>query len=329
MTCNIWKKRVDDLRLDEWDKILQSIGDAPYWFTLSGGEPFLYPDIVPLTELIMKHCQPGIINIPHNSLIQNVAKKVGQIADICHPSQLIINLSMDGIGEKHDRIRGIKGNFKRFERTLADLLELRKDHPNLSIGIHTVISAFNVHELDEILSYVSNTEVNQFITEMAEERVELDTVGLPISPEQSQYFAALDKLSEYLEKQPYQGVSRVTQAFRLEYYRLVKGILSEQRQVIPCFAGWASAQIYADGSVWPCCVRADPMGNLRETNYDFRVIWSEKNLQAKKIRNSIAAYECHCPLANASYTNMLCSYSTLAKVGGRIGRSYIGKKPGQ
>jgi len=81
----------------------------------------------------MKHCRPGIINIPHNSLIKNVADKIGKIADICQGSQLIINLSMDGIGEKHDRIRGIKGNFVRFERTLSDLLELRKDHPTSAL----------------------------------------------------------------------------------------------------------------------------------------------------------------------------------------------------
>jgi radical SAM protein with 4Fe4S-binding SPASM domain len=92
--------------------------------------------------------------------------------------------------------------------------------------------------------------------------------------------------------------------------------LARQTQVIPCYAGWTSAQIYADGQVWPCCVRADSLGNLRDVGYDFRQVWfSEK---AQRVRQSIKDKECHCPLANASYTNMLCHYPTLFKVGWQV-----------
>ncbi|MBK8128979.1 MAG: SPASM domain-containing protein [bacterium] len=83
-----------------------------------------------------------------------------------------------------------------------------------------------------------------------------------------------------------------------------------------CYAGWASAQIYADGTVWPCCVRADDLGNLREHNYDFKDIWFGEKI--KDVRRSIAAKECHCPLANASYTNMLMDVSTATRVGMKV-----------
>jgi MoaA/NifB/PqqE/SkfB family radical SAM enzyme len=105
----------------------------------------------------------------------------------------------------------------------------------------------------------------------------------------------------------------------VEYYRLVKRILVEKTQVIGCYAGWASAHIYADGHVWPCCVRADSMGNLRDVDYDFRSIWF--SLEAERIRQSIHSKACHCPLANASYTNMLHHLPTLLKVGRRVIKS--------
>ena len=104
----------------------------------------------------------------------------------------------------------------------------------------------------------------------------------------------------------------MTKAYRLEYYRLVKRILVEQTQVIPCFAGWASAQIYANGDVWPCCVRADTMLNLRDADYDFGRVWFSP--EADRIRRSVYNKECHCPLANASYTNLLCHYPALARI---------------
>jgi hypothetical protein len=66
-------------------------------------------------------------------------------------------------------------------------------------------------------------------------------------------------------------------------------------------------------------VRADNLGNLRDHNYDFKEIWFGEKIQ--EVRRSIAAKECHCPLANASYTNMLHDIGTLARVGAKVLRS--------
>jgi MoaA/NifB/PqqE/SkfB family radical SAM enzyme len=309
-------KRENELNLDEWDKVLASLGQAPYWFTISGGEPFMFPGIVELAQLAYHHCRPGIINIPTNSILSTIPDKVERIARSCPESQLIINLSLDGVGEKHDLIRGVPGNFAKFEERLHQLLELRDQLPNLNIGIHSVVSVFSVGHLDELIAYADQSGADQFITEIAEPRVELDTVGLPITPSPEAYNAAIDRLIAYVESKRYKGVARITESFRVEYYKLVKRILDEQDQVIDCYAGWASAQIYADGTVWPCCVRADNLGNLRDHHYDFKEIWFGEKI--KEVRRSIAAKECHCPLANASYTNMLIDPPTLTRVGLKV-----------
>lgn len=75
-------------------------------------------------------------------------------------------------------------------------------------------------------------------------------------------------------------------------------------------------QIYADGTVWPCCVRADNLGNLRDHDYDFGKIWFGEKI--KEVRRSIRAKECHCPLANASYTNLLLHTPTLVQIGTKV-----------
>ena len=316
LTCNIWMKRENELTLDEWDKALDSLGTAPYWFTISGGEPLMYPGIVELAKLAYKHCRPGLINIPTNAILKSGPDRVRQILEACPDSQIIINLSLDGVGEKHDAIRGVPGNFQKFEERFGQYLALRDEFPNLTVGIHSVVSVFSVGHLDELISYADQSGADQFITEIAEPRVELDTVGLPITPDPESYAAAIDKLTDYVNSKRYSGVSRITEAFRVEYYKLVKRILDQQEQVIGCYAGWASAQIYADGAVWPCCVRADDLGNLRDHNYDFREIWFGEKI--KEVRRSIAAKECHCPLANASYTNMLMDVSTASRVGVKV-----------
>ena len=306
-------KREDELSLEEWDKVLASLGDAPYWFTISGGEPLMYPGIVQLAQLVYQHNRPGIINIPTNAILKSGPERVQKILESCPNTQLIINLSLDGVGEKHDLIRGVPGNFEKFEERLAQYLELRDAYPNLTVGIHSVISVFSVGHLDELIAYAEESTADQFITEIAEPRIELDTVGLPITPDPQSYGVAINRLISYVESKEYHGLARITEAFRVEYYKLVKRILNEEEQVIDCYAGWASTQIYADGSVWPCCVRADNLGNLRDHNYDFKQIWFGEAI--REVRRSIAAKECYCPLANASYTNMLLDAPTLGRVG--------------
>jgi hypothetical protein len=83
----------------------------------------------------------------------------------------------------------------------------------------------------------------------------------------------------------------------------------------------ASAQIAPNGDVWTCCVRAQSMGNLRDHDYDFGSVW--RTGKAGQLRRSIKAGECHCPLANAAYTNMLTHTPTVTKVAAKVARSRI------
>ncbi len=228
-------------------------------------------------------------------------------------AQVIVNLSLDGVGEKHDIVRGVKGNFERAMRTYAGLKALKGRYNNFTLGVHTVISNFNVDEFDTIYNFVRDElKPDSFISEIAEERVELDTVGMGITPPIEKYQPVIERLQDGIHKAEFNGVSRITQAFRDRYYDLVKRTLVEKRQVIPCLAGIASAQIAPNGDVWTCCIRAESVGNLREYNYDFGAVW--RTAKADELRGSIKAGECHCPLANASYTNMLCHTPTLTNV---------------
>ncbi len=311
-TCNVYLKKVNNLTLEEYDRIFRSLGKAPFWFTFSGGEPFLRKDIAEIVKLACRHCEPGIINIPTNgSLYQRIPGLVQEMLEGCPNSEIIINLSLDQLGEKHDAIRGFPKNFERAMRTYRALKELRR-YPNFTLGIHTVISNFNVDDFPEIYQGLIRLEPDSYITEIAEERVELGTIGEGITPPVEKYARAIDFLREQMKQKKQKGVAKIAQAFRYEYYQLVKQILRRQTQVIPCFAGVLSAQISPDGEVWPCCIRGDSMGNLRENNYDFSKVW--RSAQAARIRKSIRKKECYCPLANASYTNMLASPTTLLKV---------------
>ena len=312
-TCNIYKKKAKELTVDEYDKIFKSLGKSPYWVTLSGGEPFLRNDIDEISERLYHHCKPNIINIPTNGILyEKIPPKVAKIAEKCPKSQIIINLSLDEVGEKHDEIRGISGNFERSIKTWKGLKKL--NYKNLALGIHTVISVYNVKRIPKIEDeLVKIFQPDSFITEIAEERNELDTMNAGITPALKDYEKAINYLQNKIKQTKFRGISKITQSFRLQYYDMVKRILQQKRQIIPCYAGIASAQISPEGDVWGCCIRAESMGNLRDNDYNFGKVWFSK--KANKFRKSVKNKECYCPLANASYTNMLFDPKTLFNVG--------------
>jgi MoaA/NifB/PqqE/SkfB family radical SAM enzyme len=314
-TCGVWQKSGDELTAGEWRKVFASLGRVPFYLTFTGGEPFLRADLQEMVIAAAELCRPGIITIPTNGLLtRRIVDGVDAICAAAKHSQIGLNLSLDGVGPEHDAIRQVPGNWERAMETWQSLKDLQGRHKNLVLSIHTVISKFNIHRIRDIAEELVSLAPDSYITEVAEERVELATMGWDITPAPDAYGPIADYLSAMASAVPARGLARLTQAFRAHYYQLVKRILAEQRQAIPCQAGWASGHIAPNGDVWTCCIRAEPVGNLRETHYDLRPIWFEHVGQLRRLRRSIAARECACPMANASYANMLLHAPTIIRV---------------
>jgi MoaA/NifB/PqqE/SkfB family radical SAM enzyme len=314
-TCGVWRKPNDDMSVEEWRKVFANLGRAPFYLTFTGGEPTLRADLHELVIAGAELCHPSVITIPTNGLLtRRILDQVNQICASAPRSQIGINLSLDGVGHEHDEIRNVPGNWDRALETWQGLKELQARHQNLVLSVHTVVSKYNAHRIRDIVEGLEFLAPDSYITEVAEERVELDTVGWDITPAPEEYAPIADYLSGRARGVPAVGLARLTQAFRAQYYQLAKRILQQQKQVIPCQAGWASGHIAPNGDVWSCCIRAEPVGNLRNAGYDLRPIWFEQVGQMRLLRRSIANRECACPMANASYANMLLHLPTMLKV---------------
>lgn len=330
-TCLIWKLyrekpelKMHELSTSEWARIIESIGKSPFWVTISGGEPFARNDLVELCKMMCEINKPKIINIPTNGILYNrIENDVPKILEACNKNNvlLIINFSIDGIGEEHDRIRGVKGNWDRIITSLSTLKKLKNRNSNIIIGVHTVISRFNMQNLPEIVTYiVEKLTPDHYVMEVAEERSELFNIGTNITPSPSELRKALSKVVHYLSN--YQKINgkleKVSQAFRFRYYELIPRILEERRQVIPCMSSFASCQITPFGDLWACCVLGykKPMGNLKDAEFDFQRVWRSQD--SNDVRKFIVKGGCFCPLANAHYTNLLLNFNELLKIMLRI-----------
>ena len=318
-TCDIWQKKVDDLSVDEYAKIFPTLERVPIWVTLSGGDQFVRKDLAEIVKLVRTQIEPTIINIPMNGVIvERIHQLLPKIAEYSVGSSLVLNLSVDEIGAAHDAIRGADRNWEKLQDVAALIKDLQKTYDHIVMGVHTVISKLNVHRIPEIEREARAIfKPDSYITEVAENRVELKTLDKDITPSVQDYRRAVAHLKNVVSaKRSLHPVARLVESLRLEYYDLATRVLEEKRQVIDCYAGWASAHLAPDGNLWGCCVRAESMGNLREHGYDFRPVWFGETAEA--FRKSVKNKECACPLANASYTNMMLDPETLARVGANM-----------
>ena len=326
-TCNIWsiyikdpEKLSQELTFDEIDKIFSSMGHI-YVFNISGGEPFLRPDITEIIKLACRHLSPGIIHIPTNAInVEPAEEKTREILNYINkhfPSvQLTVKPSLDHIGDKHDEIRGVKGNFKKVMELFQRLKALQPEYPNLHVELGTVISRWNVGDIEEISAFVADLDVDSYRNEIAEQRSEMFNTKSSITPDAVAYEKAIEHFVANIREHIKSDLlfHRITGAFRLVYYDLAVRILKEKRQVIKCYAGISNVHLSPYGDVWACCTLGyeKSMGNLRDYDYNFHALWNSS--RADTVRDEIRNGACSCPLANQAYSNILMHAPSLLKV---------------
>jgi MoaA/NifB/PqqE/SkfB family radical SAM enzyme len=312
LTCNVYERKVTELTAEEWERVFVSMGTAPTWMTFSGGEPFIRRDLPDIILSAIRHCQPAIVNIPTNGwYTKQVLAGVERICTASPDTQLVINLSFDHhVPERHDTIRGAPGSWKRLIDTLTGLRAL--DLPNLTVGCHTVVSDQNQEDFPEVARGLARLGADSYIAEPAEERVELQTIGMGITPRSSTFGRAAAAVLE-AEEAASGAVARMARSIRNEYYARVTRFLEGDASAMPvCHAGFLSVHIGADGDVWSCCVLARSFGNLRDAGLDFRKVWFSP--AAEEFRAWMRERRCACPLANAAYTNLLAEPAAAARM---------------
>ncbi|MGZ3417676.1 MAG: radical SAM protein [Polyangiales bacterium] len=319
-SCRIYETKARVLTVDEYRRIFRSLGRSPRWVTISGGEPFLRKDLSAVVSELWDACRPSVINLPTNaSLTDSVETQVDAIAHKARDAKIIVNVSLDAIGTRHDEIRGLPGNFARAEETLARLRRLKQKRPNLTVGVHTVLSRHNEHDFPAIADAILALDPDSYIAEVAERRVELGTTGdADLPPSNESVARALAHLRRRARRARTLIEALVT-GLRHEYYDVLERHTHAPREVLPCYAAITSAHIMPEGKVWACCVLGETLGELRAVDYDFPTVWW--SAAAAKIRARIKREQCHCPLANQAYLNVLVDPKSLVRASRRAAQS--------
>lgn len=314
-TCLIGSRYLDDpsvargeLSTDALRRLFASIGPLE-WVTFSGGEPFMRTDLPELLAACAASNRPRLINVPTNgTLVRATLDGVRAALPRLGETQLVLNISVDGVGEEHDRVRGFKGNFARIEALLEGLRSI--DDPRLVVGCNTVISAFNAARVPSTIDCVlDRLRPDHYVVEVAQFRPEYHNRSVALLAGRDAVDRALTHARARIEAIPRRGVGALSKAFRLRYY---DEAASPDPRGHRCYRGFGTCAVMAKGDVWASSESGEVMGNVADFDFDFPALW--RSDAARRVRDEVRAAPCRCQSSNVSYLNTLFSARAMATV---------------
>jgi len=288
-----WER--NELSIDEIERFSKSLGDLLFVF-LTGGEPFLRDDIAEIAKIYYTNNKVKKFQIPSNgSLTEKVLKLTEEMVKSCPEAHVGVTISIDGIGDLHDKERNFKGLFNRAVATYRELRILEEKYKNFGANLTTCVTQLNQDHLHELFEFALNdlgvrNYFNTFVR------------GVPADPRSVEVdiekFESFNKLQdEALLSGRMQGYADFfgadfINAKNLLSRTMIARTFKENRRLVKCHTGKLSFVLRSTGQVFPCELLNKPMGNLRDVNHDFRKIWySEK---ADEIRCWIRDTKCFC-----------------------------------
>jgi MoaA/NifB/PqqE/SkfB family radical SAM enzyme len=285
--CFYWRNlnRRDDLTKEEIFALSRSLGRIEN-LSLSGGEPFLRPEFGEICRQFIRHNKVRQIYVPTNGSFTD--RTVAQITETLKEKDLdlfVAEISLDGVGEFHNRFRGSPGAFDKAMQTYDALAKLQESDARLHI--HSIATATNVN-MDEI---------RRLTTFLFERCPKMDHHNLAMirgdrknpslqGPNLEQYRQLYDYIRRLWATRE-KGRYGATMEPMLQWAK--SRTAASQKQVVPCRAGVLTGVVYSNGDV-SMCENHPPLGNLREKS--FGEIWNSP--EAEALRQSIAAKACHC-----------------------------------
>ncbi len=141
----------NELSYNEGEDLIDQLSDfgVPV-LLLSGGEPLYRPDTL---ELARYASGKGLRVV----LSTNGTMISGEVAhDIKKAGVSYVGVSLDGLGQVHDRFRGVRGTF---EKSLAAIGHCRE--AGVKVGLRFTLTRYNYHQVEDIFHLVEEQGIHR------------------------------------------------------------------------------------------------------------------------------------------------------------------------
>jgi radical SAM protein with 4Fe4S-binding SPASM domain len=300
--CNIWQESPSDDLINA-STLARTISNSiilskTQIVTFTGGEPFLRKDLSEIIiELFSKTNIKKVIIATNGVLGVKILKDLNAVFN--HKSsagkQVSIQVSLDGIGEVHDRIRGVEGTFGHVNSTIEKLKELKTYYGNrLRIGITSIFQYENKDDFKNVYRYAFNNDIDF-------------GYGIIINTEYNKV-----KNSKYnrslladIKEEDLTGLSEDIKD------ALISWLSSEEKiRKMRCFAGFNSVFWDTNGDIYPCHhtshLNTYKMGNVLESDFD--TLWKSENANLVRSRVKKCGIKGDCMLGGCNMASQKVQY---------------------
>lgn len=271
--CNIWQiEPQEHLTVEDYAKVPSTLRDV----NISGGEAFMRKDIVDIVKAVHDKCDgPRIVISTNGFRTEQVITKMEALRKAI--PDIGIGVSLDGIGEIHDKIRGIKNAYDKTLKTLQALKE--REFKNVRIGFTAMND--NAQEMKKVYDLAQSFGF-QFTTAVAQNS---EIYFSTQKNEQVQDGVLADALGYVIKKEL---LSYHPKRWMRAYYESGTLLFNEEgRRLLKCRAGIDFFYLAPEGLVYPCLTIPSPMGDLK--GHTFEEIWESDS--ADRVRREIDGCE--------------------------------------
>lgn len=262
--CDIWKKQEKALLPKE---IFLKLPSSLKYINVSGGEPFLRDDIIEVVENLKKAAPRAKIIISSNGfLTDKIIEKMPKM-----PQGTGIALSLDGMGEMHDKIRGVPQAFEKVETTLKGLLKNGITNIRLAFTVGTL----NVSHLSRVYDFAEKYGVE---------------LTLAFAQSSDFYFGGKENFEnpdkKILKEQFAYIIQQELSKFKIKrwlraYFAYgLYSLAAKDEQLLFSPAGEDYFFLDVFGNIYPSVIHNHIMGNIKEK--DFSEIWFSQQADAAR-----------------------------------------------
>ena len=311
--CDSWQKEPEnELNFDEIDTIISQLPRMD-GVRLSGGEPFTRHDLTQIAQCIQERLRPMFLHITTNGFLTK------RIVQFCEERSkeipLYLLLSIDGMKDKHNHVRGRDAAWDLTTRTLKTLAPRQKELRLKLLVNQTIVDVEGLEQYRELRDFlrplgIHNNVVMAYDTSATynlSREVNVAPTGIgeftTFGNFSSQHLERLLSLVE-CDARDYPLLTRLGKQYYLNGIR--HRLLNQEASPNPsCVALSSHLRIFPDGSVPTCQFNTGTIGNLREQR--FEELWYSDALKTQRnwVRQCPGCWaECEV-LPNAVYTGDL------------------------
>jgi Fe-coproporphyrin III synthase len=255
--CNIWHHptdRASEIRAED-------LGILPKLkvINITGGEPFIRADLAEIAEIALQKAELVVVSTS--------GWHVERIIEFCRSFPRVgIRVSIEGLSQNNDRLRGRPSGFDRALKLLLALDEM--GHENIGFGM--TVSNHNSEDLVPLYRLAKRLGF-EFATASFHNSFYFHKDDNVVTNREQViedfYKLAEEQLTERHPKSWFRAL------FNLGLVRYIRG----QRRMLPCEAGLANFFVFPHGDVYPCNGLEDrywrrSLGNVRQAR-SFEEIW--------------------------------------------------------